>query len=172
MDKDLASVQEVRDMLRKAREAADQFKTFSQDQVDRIVQAMAERSLAAAKRLAEMAVEETGYGRAEDGQNDVFLVVGADRTQQRRYFVAFHTVKDGHFGHDVQTFFRGDGQAHFQVLRLGGNLDDGRGKGVEHPQSTLIRFIFIGAEGPLHADFALTYDGAACKKGNGHQDNS
>ncbi|MCA9784874.1 MAG: aldehyde dehydrogenase family protein, partial [Candidatus Cloacimonetes bacterium] len=66
MDKDLASVQEVRDMLRKAREAADQFKTFSQDQVDRIVQAMAERSLAAAKRLAEMAVEETGYGRAED----------------------------------------------------------------------------------------------------------
>ncbi|MCA9788018.1 MAG: acetaldehyde dehydrogenase, partial [Candidatus Cloacimonetes bacterium] len=53
-------------MLRKAREAADQFKNFSQDQVDRIVQAMAERSLAASKRLAEMACEETGYGRAED----------------------------------------------------------------------------------------------------------
>jgi acetaldehyde dehydrogenase (acetylating) len=66
MDKDLASIQEARDVLRKAREAADQFRNFTQDQVDRIVQAMAERSLAAAKRLGEMACEETGYGRAED----------------------------------------------------------------------------------------------------------
>lgn len=66
MDRDLASIQEVRDMLARAREAADQFKTFSQDQVDRIVQAMGQAALHNAKRLARMAVEETGFGRVED----------------------------------------------------------------------------------------------------------
>lgn len=66
MDRDLASIQEVRDMLARAREAADQFKHFSQDQVDRIVQAMGQAALHNAKRLARMAVEETGFGRIED----------------------------------------------------------------------------------------------------------
>jgi len=66
MDRDLASIQEVRDMLSAARSAADQFKTFTQDQVDRIVGAMAAAGLNHAKRLARMAHEETGFGRIED----------------------------------------------------------------------------------------------------------
>ncbi len=66
MDRDLASIQEVRDMLTRARAAADVFKHFSQDQTDRVVHAMASAALANAKRLARMAVEETGYGRIED----------------------------------------------------------------------------------------------------------
>jgi acetaldehyde dehydrogenase (acetylating) len=66
MDRDLASIQEVRDMLARAREAADQFKHASQDQVDRIVQAMGQAALNHAKRLGRMAHEETGFGRIED----------------------------------------------------------------------------------------------------------
>ncbi len=66
MDKDLASIQEVRDLLRKARAAADQFKDFTQDQVDRIVSAMAQAAQNHAKRLARMAHEETGFGIIDD----------------------------------------------------------------------------------------------------------
>jgi len=66
MDRDLASIQEVRDMLSQARDAADQFKHFSQDQVDRVVQAMCAAGLNNAKRLARLAHEETGFGRIED----------------------------------------------------------------------------------------------------------
>jgi len=66
MDRDLASIQEVRDMLDRARGAADQFKEFTQDQTDRVVQAMASAALNNAKRLARMAHEETGFGRVED----------------------------------------------------------------------------------------------------------
>jgi acetaldehyde dehydrogenase (acetylating) len=66
MDRDLASIQDVRDQLKAARAAADQFKHFTQDQVDRVVQAMASVALNNAKRLARMAHEETGFGRVED----------------------------------------------------------------------------------------------------------
>lgn len=66
MDRDLASIQEVRDMLARAREATSQFKHFTQDQVDRVVQAMGQVALNNAKRLARMAHEETGFGRIED----------------------------------------------------------------------------------------------------------
>ncbi len=66
MDRDLASIQDVRDQLKAARAAADQFKHFTQDQVDRVVQAMASVALNNAKRLARMAHEETGFGRIED----------------------------------------------------------------------------------------------------------
>jgi acetaldehyde dehydrogenase (acetylating) len=66
MDRDLASIQEVRDMLAQARAAADQFKHFTQDQVDRVVQAMASAALGNARRLARMAHEETGFGTVED----------------------------------------------------------------------------------------------------------
>jgi acetaldehyde dehydrogenase (acetylating) len=66
MDRDLASIQEVRDMLGKARKAADQFKNFDQNQVDRIAQAMATAAVNNARRLAKMAHEETGFGTTED----------------------------------------------------------------------------------------------------------
>ncbi len=42
LDKNLQSVQEVRELLTKAKEAQLAFRTYSQEQVDRIVQAMAD----------------------------------------------------------------------------------------------------------------------------------
>jgi acetaldehyde dehydrogenase (acetylating) len=66
MDKDLASVQEARDLLERAHEAQRAFAGASQEQVDRVVTAMAHAASAAAERLARLAVDETGMGRYED----------------------------------------------------------------------------------------------------------
>ncbi|RMF52038.1 MAG: aldehyde dehydrogenase family protein, partial [Bacteroidetes bacterium] len=65
MDQDLRSIQQARDLLRAAREAQHAYKTFSQEQVDRIVAAMAAAGEREAQRLARMAHEETGFGRPE-----------------------------------------------------------------------------------------------------------
>lgn len=66
LDKDLLSIQEVRTKVAKAHAAWQQFRTFSQAQVDAVVEQMAAAARANARRLAEMAVEETGYGNAPD----------------------------------------------------------------------------------------------------------
>lgn len=66
MDKDLLGEQEVRDLCRQAEAAQQQVASFSQEQVDRICAAMAQAGFRAARRLAELAVEETGMGRLED----------------------------------------------------------------------------------------------------------
>src|ERR1700730_12707936 len=66
LDKDLLSLQEVRSKVEKAYAAWQKFRTFSQEQVDAIVERMAAAARANARRLAEMAVEETGYGNAKD----------------------------------------------------------------------------------------------------------
>lgn len=65
MDQDLRSVQEARDLIRKARSAQRAFAAFSQEQVDAIVAAMAAAGEADARRLAKLACEETGFGRLE-----------------------------------------------------------------------------------------------------------
>ena len=65
-DKDLISIQEVRTKVEKAYAAWQKYRTFSQEQVDAIVERMAAAARANAKRLADMAVEETGYGNAKD----------------------------------------------------------------------------------------------------------
>jgi acyl-CoA reductase-like NAD-dependent aldehyde dehydrogenase len=65
-DQDLVSVQEVRSKVDLAFQAWQSYKTFSQQQVDSIVTAMASAGRANARRLAEMAVEETGMGNVED----------------------------------------------------------------------------------------------------------
>lgn len=65
-DQDLVSVQEVRAKVEQAHAAWQQYKTFSQQQVDAVVEAVAEAACAHARRLAEMAVEETGMGNADD----------------------------------------------------------------------------------------------------------
>jgi acetaldehyde dehydrogenase (acetylating) len=65
-DKDLVSIQEVRTKVEKAYAAWQKYRTYSQAQVDAIVERMAAAARANAKRLAEMAVEETGYGNAKD----------------------------------------------------------------------------------------------------------
>jgi len=68
LDSDLQSIQDVRDALQKVKQAQLEFHSYSQEQVDRIVQAMAEAGFSAAARLGRMASEETGFGKAEDKQ--------------------------------------------------------------------------------------------------------
>src|ERR1035441_10326070 len=65
-DKDLVSIQEVRTKVEKAFAAWQKYRTYSQEQVDAIVERMAAAARAHAKRLADFAVEETGYGNAKD----------------------------------------------------------------------------------------------------------
>lgn len=65
-DKDLRSIQQARSLLAKAAAALEQLKSFDQAQTDRVVGAMAEAARQNAARLAEIAVEETGYGNVRD----------------------------------------------------------------------------------------------------------
>src|SRR5438046_2395584 len=65
-DKDLVSIQEVRSKVEKAYAAWLKYRTYTQEQVDAIVERMAAAARANARRLAELAVEETGYGNAKD----------------------------------------------------------------------------------------------------------
>ena len=65
-DPDLISVQEVRDKVEKAYAAWQKYSRSTQEQVDGIVERMAAAARGEARRLAEMAVEETGYGNARD----------------------------------------------------------------------------------------------------------
>jgi acetaldehyde dehydrogenase/alcohol dehydrogenase len=52
-------------LVANARKAADEFKHFTQEQVDKVCAAMDKASIEAEQKLAEMAVEETGIGRAD-----------------------------------------------------------------------------------------------------------
>ncbi|MDQ6698720.1 MAG: aldehyde dehydrogenase family protein, partial [Acidobacteriota bacterium] len=65
-DKDLVSIQEVRGKVEQAYAAFEKYRAYSQQQVDQIVEQMAATARAHARRLAELAVEETGYGNAAD----------------------------------------------------------------------------------------------------------
>jgi len=65
-DQDLISIQEVRTKVAKAYAAWQKYRTYTQDQVDKIVEHAAAAARANARRLAELAVEETGYGNAKD----------------------------------------------------------------------------------------------------------
>src|SRR5262245_6569183 len=65
-DKDLLSIQEARSLVSKAKEAQRTLAGFSQEQIDRIVDAMAEAARPEAERLARMAHEETGFGNVKD----------------------------------------------------------------------------------------------------------
>jgi acyl-CoA reductase-like NAD-dependent aldehyde dehydrogenase len=65
-DKDLLSIQEVRSKVDKAYQASLKYRNYTQQQVDAVVEAAAAAARANARRLAEMAVEETGYGNAQD----------------------------------------------------------------------------------------------------------
>ena len=58
-------VQKIDELVAKARKAADIYKTFTQEQVDKICAAMDAASVANEVKLAEMAVAETGIGRAD-----------------------------------------------------------------------------------------------------------
>jgi acyl-CoA reductase-like NAD-dependent aldehyde dehydrogenase len=59
------AVQQIDQLVTKAKKAAEKFKTYTQEQVDKILAAMDAVSVANEQKLAEMAVEETGIGRAD-----------------------------------------------------------------------------------------------------------
>jgi acetaldehyde dehydrogenase (acetylating) len=65
-DKDLVSIQEVRTKVEKAYAAWLKYRTYGQEQVDAIVERTAAAGRANAQKLAEIAVEETGYGNVKD----------------------------------------------------------------------------------------------------------
>lgn len=65
-DKDLISVQEVRILVEKAKEAQKKLAQMSQKEIDKIVKAISEAGIKHAERLAKMANEETGFGIWQD----------------------------------------------------------------------------------------------------------
>ena len=66
LDQDLQSIQEVRHLTQAAKAAQLEFKHYNQEQVDKIVKAMADAGYNEAERLAKMANEETGFGKWKD----------------------------------------------------------------------------------------------------------
>lgn len=66
LDKDLYSVQEVRQLIRSAKEAQKILEEMNQEQIDKIVKAIADAGYKNAELLAKMAHEETGFGKWED----------------------------------------------------------------------------------------------------------
>jgi len=65
-DADLLSVQQARELASRARGAQETLAGFSQDQVDRVVDAMAGAAKVESERLARLAHEETGFGNVRD----------------------------------------------------------------------------------------------------------
>ncbi len=66
LDKDLQTLQEVRNLCESAKAAQRIFKESTQEEIDRVVAAMAEAGFKAAEHLAKLAVRETGYGNVPD----------------------------------------------------------------------------------------------------------
>jgi len=66
IDKDLLSIQEARALVRCAKKALADFSQLGQEKVDAIIKAIANAAVAHAQVLAEMAVEETGFGKVQD----------------------------------------------------------------------------------------------------------
>lgn len=65
-DYDLRSIQEARDLARSGEAAAKKIAQFSEEQIDRILKSMAKAGEEHSLCLAEMASEETGFGKAMD----------------------------------------------------------------------------------------------------------
>lgn len=79
IDADLLALQEMRTAVKTAKEAQQKFMSYSQEQVDKIVKAVADAAFKESARLGELAVAETGMGVAahkkiknEVGSRDVY----------------------------------------------------------------------------------------------------
>jgi len=66
LDYDLSSIQEARDLAKKAKEAQLKFAEFSEAENKRVLAAMAKAAEDNAELLAKMAVDETKFGKVED----------------------------------------------------------------------------------------------------------
>ena len=65
-DRDLTSIAEARQLVRRAKAVQPALAEFSQDQIDRLIDAMAAAVGPQAEALAKLAVDETGYGVVAD----------------------------------------------------------------------------------------------------------
>ncbi|MCL2293487.1 MAG: acetaldehyde dehydrogenase (acetylating) [Spirochaetes bacterium] len=65
-DNDLLSIQDVREMMKKARQAQKDLQSYSQKQIDAIIKTITDSCIENAEKLAKMAVEETGFGIWQD----------------------------------------------------------------------------------------------------------
>lgn len=65
-DKDLCSIQEARELARAGKRAAVAFSTYSQEQVDKIIESMKDAAEKFSVCLAKAAVDETGFGKVAD----------------------------------------------------------------------------------------------------------
>ncbi|MGL5885656.1 MAG: aldehyde dehydrogenase family protein, partial [Bombilactobacillus sp.] len=81
-DVDLLSMQEVRILLHKATKAQKIYRDFSQEQIDKVCQAIADAGVANSKKLAKMAQEETGFGNWQD---KTLKNIFASKTVNERY---------------------------------------------------------------------------------------
>ncbi|MFM0820038.1 acetaldehyde dehydrogenase (acetylating) [Streptococcus suis] len=66
LDVDLCSIQEARNLVRNGKEAANQIAYFSDEQIDAILKNIVKAVETNAYYLADLAVEETGFGKLED----------------------------------------------------------------------------------------------------------
>ncbi|MGT2910859.1 acetaldehyde dehydrogenase (acetylating) [Streptococcus cameli] len=66
IDVDLCSIQEARDLVRNGKQAANVIATFSDQQIEAILKNIVKAVSANAYYLADMAVEETGFGKVAD----------------------------------------------------------------------------------------------------------
>lgn len=66
LDRDLQSIQEVRDRMKQAVAAQKEFQSWGQEQVDALVKTIADACTAQAEPLAKMAQQETGFGIWQD----------------------------------------------------------------------------------------------------------
>ena len=66
IDKDLLSMQEVRELVERAKIAQQELAQMDQAHVDRIVKAIADAGVRNARRLAQMAHDDTGFGIVDD----------------------------------------------------------------------------------------------------------
>ncbi len=65
MDRDLESIQEVRDLIHKAKAAQKKLADMEQTEIDKIVKTISKNCIENAEYLGKMAAEETGFGIAE-----------------------------------------------------------------------------------------------------------
>lgn len=91
-DRDLKSIQEARDLARKGKIATNQLADFSEEEIDRILVNMVKKIRENAVRLAEMAVEETGFGKVVDKtyKNHLASVLLYDSIKEMRTMGVIH----------------------------------------------------------------------------------
>lgn len=65
-DRDLLIIQQVRDSNKSSKISSKEFATFSQERIDRVVEAISMEIRKHSEKLAKMANEETGFGKWQD----------------------------------------------------------------------------------------------------------